>query len=366
MGLFDSLLGKITGTSNQTNTSNPGSFQANSGVVGPTQPTQNTRIDEKSLIMLALSEKFKVGEKKYPEYIQSKYGIPFPGEILTKLANSGLIRPSNGYESLAKYSGAELKDLCTRFGLKTSGKKEDLCQRLTENVAPAAMESQVMERYWIITDAGHGLLQNYPYIQFYLEDHKYFLESIGLDLPALTRVVSRGNSGRFRDKLWGEFNRLSTEYYQKAVKSRNFHEYCELLHVMALFLEEEGRYNDALSMYMRYMHYRTNFVAGLAAINMYAMYKKVNEAADTLFIDAEILPFIAKEILELSGECDYDSQQLQSFMLQTLSKETDTGVFTPAELVEFIMYGLNKDKAGQEKMCKKAMQSAKVKMGGKR
>ncbi|MCR4658300.1 MAG: SAP domain-containing protein [Lachnospiraceae bacterium] len=359
MGILDLLFGKKNNV-NQPVRVNNGSPAMNKRIP---LAASNTGVDIKTLVMLALSEKYRVGEMKYPAYLQNKYGIPFPNEVLSRLASLGYIRKSDGYETLANMSGADLKELCGRFGLKVSGKKEDLCRRLKESVAPVALESQISDRYWIITESGRDLLINNPYIEYYLQDHKYSLEVIGINLTECARICSSGR--RVRDALWGELNKRSLEYYQKSMKNRNFHDYCELLRLMALFLEEEGRYEDGLAIYIRYMHYRINFQAALAAINTYSVLRRINEAADTLFIDAEIMPFMAKEIIDLTGECGYDSNQLQSFMVQTLSKETDTGVFNPMELTQFIMFGLNGDKEGQRNMCKKAMQAAKGRMGGK-
>ena len=50
--------------------------------------------------------------------------------------------------------------------------------------------------------------------------------------------------------------------------------------------------------------------------------------------------------------------QLYQFMIEMLTKETDTGMFPPKELSDYIMYGLNGDREGQKQLCKKALTAA--------
>lgn len=86
--------------------------------------------------------------------------------------------------------------------------------------------------------------------------------------------------------------------------------------------------------------------------------KKVDDAAEMLYINTEILPFIADEIQTMSTGCMFDSRQLYAFMKEVLSQEKDTGVFSPSELAGFIMCGLNGDQDGQKKICRNSMKSA--------
>ena len=74
-----------------------------------------------------------------------------------------------------------------------------------------------------------------------------------------------------------------------------------------------------------------------------------------MFIGVEILPFMAEDIQTMCNGCGFDSQQFYQFMIEILSKETDTGIFSPSELSNLIMCGMNGDRAGQEAICKTAM-----------
>ena len=318
--------------------------------------------DVHAIVLLILAENYKVGEKKYPEYLRSSYGIGFPDEKLKKLAAAGLLRPTTAAETLPRLKGTELKDIAVQFGLKTSGKKEELCSRIAENVSEEQLSIVVPDRYWVITDEGRALLDENKHIEFYMEKHPYSLSSIGLDINTYAKLFTGKPNARVRDTLWGTFNRMSGDFYHKGVSQGQFHDYCELLHVMALFLEEENRHNDALAMYMRYLYYRANFEGGLAALSSYSFSRDVEYTAPILNGYCQIFQFIADELLSISDACGFDSKSLQSYMTNAFAQEKDEGLFSPDELSKYIMCGLNGDNEGQMSICKKVLKAASKKM----
>ena len=326
------------------------------------EPVKKVASSIQELVLLSMAEKYKVGEKKYPDYIRSQFGIGFPDERYQKMGEKGLIRPSTAIESLSHLKVTELKAIAAKLGLKVSGKKDELCNRIAENASEGDLEADVSDRYWIVTEKGKTLLEENKYISFYMDKHPYSLESVGLDINAYSQLFSGKPNGRVRDVLWGEFNKRSIEYYNKGMTKGEFGDYCGLLRTMALFLEEETKHKDALAMYMRYIHYRANFEAGLAAIRHYSLVKKVDSAADILYMHTEILPFIADEIQTMSVGSELNSNQLYTFMREAFSNEKDTGVFSPRELADLVMCGLNGDQEGQKKICKVAMKSAAKKL----
>lgn len=362
MGLLKSLFG--SGKREEAKVSVNVKMQNNEKGGISTSINVSTKIQ--NLILLTMAERFKINEKNYPDYLRSNFGIGFPNEKYKALFAEGFIRPASAAESLPHLRVTELKAIATEYKLKTSGKKEELCQRLIESIPPENLESNISERYWVITEEGHIELAKNPYIGFYLDKHKYSLESIGLDITTFSKLFSEKNDRSIRDVIWGEFNRKTTEFYKKAITKSEFREYCELLRTMALFLEEEGRYSDALATYIRYLYYGVNFEAALKAIQYYSVTKDLHSAAEILYTDVEMMPYTANEIMNLSNGCEYDSTQLRTFMLDAFSREQDSGMFSPTELTELIMLGLNGDAEGQMKICSNAMRVATKKIPKKK
>ena len=368
MGFLKSIFGKKEETNNtrtfETSQEQRIVPEEKTGSVSKNKSSSKSKIQE--LIMLSQAEQYKVGESRYPDYFRSEYGIGFPGEVLTSLEKKGYIRQSTAKETLPNLKATELKKIASDNGLKVSGKKDDLCIRIAENVAEEDLAPHITERYWKTTEQGEKLLSDNPYIGFYMDKHEYTLSSIGLDVFAFSKLYDMPLNGSVRDRLWGELNRLSMEFYSKGMNKGDFQNYCELLRIMALFLKEEGKYKDALAQYMRYLHYRANFKAGLQALQHYGSIGFVDNDAVVLTVEVEIMPYTAQEIISISEGCGFDSSQLRSFMLDAFSKEKDTGLFTPQELTELTMLGLNGDREGQKKICVKAMKAALKKMPKKR
>lgn len=329
-----------------------------------TKSTSKNKIQE--LIMIYYAEKFKVDDNKFPDVLRSGYGIGFPNEVLRSLEKKGYIRQSTAAETLPYLKTTELKNIASAYNLKVSGKKDDLCSRITEFLSEEQIAQYITERYWKITEQGKELLNANPYIGFYLEKHEYDLNSIGLDVFKFSKLYTTPLNGTVRDRLWGEFNRLSIDYYTKGMSKGDFRDYCELLHIMALFLKEENRFKDSLDQYMKYLHYRANFKAALEAMNHYGSIGFVDNDAIVLTAEVEIMPYTAQEIISISEGCGFDSSQLRTYMIDAFSKEKDTGIFSPQELTELTMLGLNGDREGQKKICVKVMKAAMKKLPKKK
>lgn len=298
----------------------------------------STKSQIQELVMIYLAEQFKVGQNNYPDYLRSVYGIGFPNEVFKSLEKKGYIRQSTAAETLPYLKATELKTIAAEHKLKVSGKKDDLYVRIIESLTEEEIAQHISEKFWKVTDQGDMLLKENPYIAFYLDKHNYSLANIGFDVFKFSKLYEKPLNGTVRDRLWGEFNRLSIEFYSKAMSNGDFREYCELLRIMALYLKEEGRNKNALAQYMRYLHYRANFQAALPALQHYGSIGFIDNDAVVLSVEVELLPYIAQEIISISEGCGFNSLQLKSFMLDAFSKEKDTGIFTPQERKAFKAY----------------------------
>ena len=364
MGLFSSLFGKKEKKEEpKLVVSSPNSDVS---VSAPTNPNSTVSEEIKNIVLLALSEKFKVGEKQYPGYMVYVYGIPFPNEVFAKLKEKGFIRETTAPETLPNLTLPELKEIAVKYEVKTSGKKDALCQRMTEEIPADELEKSVTDRFWKITDEGKTELTKYPYISFYLEKHKYSLDQLGLNLKELSKLFKGKENLRTRDIIWGEFNRRTIELYAEATKDAQFYGYSENLRAMALFLEEEGRYQDGLALYARYLFYQINFGASAKALRYYLTLKDMNHSVDMFRMESELLPFMKSELIDLSNECGFDSAKLSDFLRDSFSKEKDEGLFTIDQLLEVIFLQLNGDNQAHKGICKDALEAGIKKMSGKK
>ena len=203
------------------------------------------------------------------------------------------------------------------------------------------------------------------HMRFYNEEHPYDLEDVGLNRKAYNRLFADHPGGEVREVIRAELERRSVEAYKQGTAKGKFQSYCVLLRTMAMFLKEEGRCREALAIYMRYVYYTSNFVAGVTALKYYNLAKNVKEAADILFMNAEIHPFIADEIRTLGADCGMDDEQLHAFIKDAFAKEEDEGAFTDDQLVQMVLCGLDRDREGQKQICKDAMMAIAMKKAEK-
>lgn len=317
-----------------------------------TNNTRQTQLLTKSqkLILLSLAEGYKINGSNLPQYLTTKYRIVNARHEYQVLLSQGLIRESTNKESIVHLKNVELQSILSDMGLYTGGKKSELCSRINENVNDEQLDRYNIERYWMLTDAGKVELENNPYIDLYTGNHKYSLLELGIGYDEIATALTNISPKRYRDVVWSKFNDRSSSFYSNAMKTKNFHQYCELLRAMGLFLEEEVKYKEALHQYLRCEHYKVNFKGLLCALANYNISKKMKDASDAFMIEAELLPFEIDDIQRLKDECGLKQAELDSYMLDMLRREHDTGVFNPAEMVEFINCGLKKQTGKQRKM----------------
>lgn len=332
--------------------------QVSPGVTVTVTMPKKTSSKAQDLVLIATSEKFKVGEKKYPDNFSGIYGIAFPAERFAELEKKGFIEPASAADSLSGLKATELKEIAARNGLAVSGKKEALCRRIAEGVPSSVLEETVKERYWKITDAGRELLDQNPYIEFYLEEHPYSLNEVNLNLNEMEKLLSDTPKEMIRKKIWAELSRQSLEL-MKGNSRDSYYDQCRILRFRALFREEEEKYEEALGIYMDYICIWNNGYAMFSVRDSYDMYKSYEFAAGELLWAASLRPYILKEILRINSECNYNSEQLRSFMNNAFANDRNCCYFTPKELTDFVMYSFSGDDAEKKKICEQVVNRLK-------
>ncbi len=337
MGFFSSLFGS-------KNTK--GASKSNSAP----KATQVKTTKSQKLILLCFADKYKVDGTSYPQSLSTKFGIPFVKQEYLTLYSEGYIRESTNKESLCHLKVAELKTIASDIGISGAGKKEELCNRIIDNVTDEALVNYNLDHYWMLTDKGKEELQNNPYIELYTGPHKYRLMEIGLGYEKIASELNGISPNRYRDVVWKNLNEMSVNSYASAMKTTNFFQYREVLRTMGLFLEEEGKYKEGLYQYLRCVYYNVNFKAVTSALVNYKMFKKMKDASDAFMLDAEIMPYEIDDLTRLIDECGFKSKEFDAFMLDSFQKERDTGIFNPQEMVEFVNHGLRKHTGKQRTM----------------
>ncbi len=348
MGLFDKLL----------NLKDEIKQKIEAGISGNNQvPLKQVPQDIQDLLLISVCEQYRTDETEFPNYFRSEFGVADPGRRFIDLKEAGYIRSATAKESLSNLKMDELKQIAEPHGMKPGRKKDDLCLNIAKTVPEEEYEDSVNIRYWKITKQGRELLDQNKYVEYYANHHPYSLDNADIDINKLHELVQSNPGRRYRDLIWGEYNRKSMEVFAKATETGYFNPYCRVLRDMSYFLGEEGRYKEALAGYLKFIYYKVNYYAGMEGLREYSYSKKVNEAAEHMFILADPYEISQSNINGWSSNCGFDEKQLRSFMIEQFDRFPE-GLISSKDLADYVFAGMKEDEETQQKLCRKAMRNA--------
>ncbi len=361
MGFFRSLFKKDKDDIQKNNQGKPVLDNTNSYAGYPS----NSGLYPAEIMMLLYAPNFKTSEITFPDKFRIEYGVGFPNEVFRKLETSDYIRKSDAIETLNKLKLTELKEIAVENGLKTSGKKAEIVDRISENISNDQLEEYKFEQYWVLTEKGLKEADDNKYLRFLLEKHSYNILEVGISLLRLNELHKQNEKASVRDLIWGELNRLCISSYTQAFQNGNFSQYCSVLNIMSCFLEEESKYLEALQLCAKYQFYHINFEAGMKSIQRLTTVTKINmidTMTDLYYMDIEILPYMATRIKDLMSKSGLSSNDINRFLLTNFNAISDEGYLSKKQTVEFIIDQLVGNIEDSKSICLKATKAAKRKI----
>lgn len=319
------------------------------------------------IVMLAVAEKYKTTESKFPGYLSYDYEIANPPKMLQDLFNRGYLEYGKCSDSLSNLKVQELKDIASSLGIATTGKKADIIERLA-NTDDSQLEAYVKDRTWKLTERGASELKANPYIAYFLEKHSYSVKEVGIDLFSVNKEYVKEPKRPYRDVIYRQLNdRMNEEYiaFNKDPNSGDVHthRYCECLRMMGLFIEEEGKsYINASDFYFQYLFDRINIHAGLKLLKMYSFFKNdkkmQKDCISRYYDDIQLYPFHKTEILRLLDEANINESNIKQSLITSFERTNNSGIMSVSEAADFIIYELSGDVDKSRDLSIKAAQNA--------
>lgn len=150
------------------------------------------------VLVLSYAETFTPSQREFQQFWWWRYGIKDLRGLVDSLQERGFIA-IGGPESAVRASKVpELREFLKAHGLKVSGKKEELIERVFSEADPASTENFFRETTYVLTSKGKAVLEAN---QAVIEAHKDPLMSIW--------DVSECDLNRPQksdDERWGEMN----------------------------------------------------------------------------------------------------------------------------------------------------------------
>lgn len=100
----------------------------------------------------------------YPAFWWFEYGIRNVGAKLQSLEERGFIRMSTPHESISSLTVPQLKEILKAYNLPLSGKKDDLVQRIKENLSDNDINGFIPEYKYTLTNLGTNELSENEYV----------------------------------------------------------------------------------------------------------------------------------------------------------------------------------------------------------
>ena len=193
-----------------------------------------------------------VDENKQPQFWWNSYSVKNLSELLKQLHKKGFLAIGSIEDSMHLYKLPELKAVLSAHNLKVTGKKDELIQRLSENVSANELRSVFTRQPYLLTDAGREAIKDDDYV-LYIHRHSI----ADLNLFSLNRLL-KGDTKRYRDKIWVYCNNKGLEY----AKAGQFGLYSTLRFQMSRFLCEENRYKEATALLAECVYYELSGISG--------------------------------------------------------------------------------------------------------
>lgn len=183
----------------------------------------------------------------YPRYVSYELGIYDPIRKFKDLLSAGFIEVAHERAALSTYKVAELKDILEAHNLSTKGKKDDLIDRIINDVN---LDSLSLPSYYTLSEKGFTFikenddlikLHNNPYNISYEE---YIETKQSYPFPM-----------KYNDLVWAIFNKREMNFSvcDHGLRRNN------ALH-RAMFLKKENRLVDSLFNYVLVLFYDLNIL----------------------------------------------------------------------------------------------------------
>lgn len=302
------------------------------------------------LAMLAVAERFKTTETNFSDYFIRKYEIVNPLKMLKSLQSRGFLEIGSSVDMLQSLKVAELKEIAAGVGLEVKGKKADIVSTLS-NVPHDRIDGFIKERKWKLTDRGQAALKHNPYVQYFLDTHEYDVTIVGVTIWTVNEDFVKDPKRPYRDVIYRQLNDRMNEAYiafQKHPMSgtANTYQYCECYRLMGLFIEEEGKsYINASDLYFQYIYKWINIHEGMQFLIGYKLWQSdkayQNELIEHFYENIKLCPYQRTELLRLIDKLDLDGEALKKALITSFERADDSGIMTPKETADFIIYELS-------------------------
>lgn len=190
---------------------------------------------------------------KYSLYFEGRYGIVNISRLHQWLYEQGYLRAAVLPEALSLYKVPELKIILESLGLKKTGNKSDLIDRVISAI-DEEQKTQIVNQceHLFVTEKGREFLrENEDYVMWHRKPYGVTFEEFNQH-----RILC-GRKRKFHDTIFNVLSQKAAEYQVKGYFSR-----LEMIYFnLSETLYDEGRYDLALQNTLFRLYFSTNLAS---------------------------------------------------------------------------------------------------------
>lgn len=189
----------------------------------------------------------------YSLYFEGRYGVVNISRLHKWLYEQGYLRAAVLPEALSLYKVPELKMILESLGLKKTGNKPDLIDRVI-NAIDEGQKTRIMNQceYLFVTEKGYAFLEeNKDYVMYHRKSYGVTFQEFN------EHRILCGRKREFHDTIFNVLSQKAAEYQVKGYFSR-----LEMIYFnLSETLYDEGRYDLALQNTLFRVYFSTNLAS---------------------------------------------------------------------------------------------------------
>lgn len=285
------------------------------------------------ILILEYANTFMTDHNDFQGFWWYKYGVHDVDFYLKSLYNKGFIQVGDINAAIESQTATELKNQLKSHGLVVGGKKNDLVNRMINEVPLDELEKCYSRRPYQLTTLGKEALKNEGYVLYI---HRHPIED--LDIWSLNTMVHTPPYLPYRDKIWGYLNHRGADH----VLAGDYGMYRNCRYQMYLFLMEEEKTRTALEMIIEVIFfdlsglwngYNPQYLSVFAS--HYFPYRESS---------IKIPPGILQAVIKCQNALGITDDELKYEMIRSMSHmSAPLQIFSPEECAEIVLYEMHQN-----------------------
>lgn len=162
------------------------------------------------VLVLDYAPYFYVGQDNFQTFWEYSYGVKDVNAVIQSLLDRGYISIGTTVDAIKSEKVAIIKEELKKQGLKTSGKKAELVERLISEVPEKILAKTFTKRPYHLTERGQSVLEKYEWVPFIHSKAKG-----DVDLWEFAETMERSDGTDYRDVLMKYLDEKSAASFKR-------------------------------------------------------------------------------------------------------------------------------------------------------